>query len=117
MISHHCPILQKHILFSWENMVKFADLCFFYKIIHGLSSPPLRQFINIRTTDYSRTRGAARGDCIIPFRKSVFGKNAFFVRAATEWNLTPLYIRNVTTYSTFKIQLKQWLIDNQSCQH
>ncbi len=77
----------------------------------------VNQFVNIRTADHSRTRGAARGDCIIPFRKSAFGQTAFSVRAAAEWNLTPINIRNLNTYSTFKIQLKKWLIDNQSCQH
>ncbi len=29
-----------------------------YKIIHGLSSPPLGQLVRIRTTDYRSTRGA-----------------------------------------------------------
>ncbi len=98
-------------------MVKYSNLCLVYKIIHGLSSPPLHQFVNIRTADHSRTRGAARGDCIIPFRKSLFGQTAFSVRAAAEWNLTPINIRNLNTYSTFTIQLKKWLIDNQSFQH
>ncbi len=116
-IFHHCPILQKYRLLSWENMVKYSNLCLVYKIIHGLSSLPLHQFVNIRTADHSRTRGAVRGDCIIPFRKSVFGQTTFSVRAAAEWNLTPINIRNLNTYSTFKIQLKKWLIDNQSCQH
>ncbi len=44
-------------------------------------------------------------------------QSAFSVRAATEWNLTPINIRNLNTYSTFKIQLRKWLVDNQSCQH
>ncbi len=116
-ISHHCPILQKYRLLSWENMVKYSNLCLVYKIIHGLSSPPLHQFVNTRTANHSRTRGAASVDCIIPFRKSAFGQTDFSVRAAAEWNLTPINIRNLNTYSTFKIQLKKWLIDNQSCQH
>uniref|UniRef100_A0A8C8E3R6 Reverse transcriptase domain-containing protein n=1 Tax=Oryzias sinensis TaxID=183150 RepID=A0A8C8E3R6_9TELE len=116
-IFHHCTILQKHGLLSWENMVKFSNLCLMYKILHGLSSPPLHQFINIRTADHSRTRSAVKGDCIIPFRKSVFGQTAFSVRAATEWNFTLVSIRNQNTYHLFKTQLKKCLIDNQSCQH
>ncbi len=35
-ISHHCPILHKHRLLSWENMVKYSNLCLVYKMIHGL---------------------------------------------------------------------------------
>ncbi len=61
-IFHHCPILQKYRLLSWGNMVKYSNLCLVYKMIHGLSSPPLHQFVTIRTADHSRTRGAARGD-------------------------------------------------------
>ncbi len=32
-IFHHCPILQKYRLLSWENMVKYSNLCLVYKII------------------------------------------------------------------------------------
>jgi len=110
-ISHHCPILQKYRLLSWYNMAKYSNLCLIYKMIHGLSSPPLQQFVNTRIADYCRTRGSARGDCIIPFRKSVS------VEAGAEWNLTPITIRNINVYSSFKIQLRKWLIDHQSCQH
>ncbi len=35
-ISHHCPILHKHRLLSWENMVKYSNLCLVYKMIHDL---------------------------------------------------------------------------------
>ncbi len=37
----------------------------------------------------------------------LFGQIAFSVRAATEWNLTLINIRNLNTYSIFKIQLKK----------
>lgn len=52
IIYHHCPILQKNSLLSWENVIKYSNLCLLYKIISGLSSPPLHQFINIRTADH-----------------------------------------------------------------
>lgn len=114
---HHCSILQKHNILSWENMVKYAHLCLIYKIIHGLSSPPLSQFVQVRGSQRIRTRGAERGDCIIPSRDSVFGKSTFSVLAAHEWNNTPITIKNCNTYISFKIQLKKWLMENQSCQH
>uniref|UniRef100_A0A3P9H9W6 Reverse transcriptase domain-containing protein n=1 Tax=Oryzias latipes TaxID=8090 RepID=A0A3P9H9W6_ORYLA len=47
---HHCDILQKHKLLSWENFIKYTKLCLFYKIIYGLSSPPLSQFVKIRSS-------------------------------------------------------------------
>lgn len=45
-VVHHCSILQKHDLLSWRNMVKFSNLCLMSKILHGLLSPPLHQFVN-----------------------------------------------------------------------
>ncbi|XP_046707928.1 uncharacterized protein LOC124387560 [Silurus meridionalis] len=47
---HHCAILQKHKFLSWENVIKYSNLCLLYKIIHGLSSLPLSQFVNIKNT-------------------------------------------------------------------
>ena len=98
-------------------MIKYVDVCLMYKIIYGLTSPPLRQFVNIRTTAYGFTRGAARGDCIIPLRKSTFSQSAFSVRAALEWNSIPATIRELDTYSSFRAHLKKWLISTQLCQH
>ena len=88
-----------------------------HKIIYGSTTPPLRQFVNIRTTAYGFTRGAARGDCIIPFRKSSFSQSAFSARAALEWNSIPATIRDLNTYSLFRAHLKRWLIGAQICQH
>ncbi len=94
---HHCPILKKYNLLSWENMIKYANVCLMYKIIYGLSSPPLGQLVRIRTTDYHSTRGALRGDCIIPLRRSKFSQAAFSVKAAQEWNIIPTTIRDLDT--------------------
>ncbi len=59
---HHCPILNKYNLLSWENMIKYANVCLMYTIVYGLSSPPLGQLVRTRTTDYRSTRRALRGD-------------------------------------------------------
>ena len=92
-------------------------LCIRLQITYGLTSPPLRQFVNIRTTAYWFTRGAARGDCIIPLRKSTFSQSAFSDKTALEWNSIPATIRELDTYSSFRAHLKKWLISPQLCQH
>ena len=114
---HHCAILRKHNLVSWENMIKHKNACLFYKIIHGMAPPPLREFVTIRTNQHRITRGVMRGDCIIPFRKSTFSQSAFSVAASREWNNIPTCIRDLNTYRSFSSNLKQWLIDNMICQH
>ncbi len=113
---HHCPILKKYYL-SWENMIKYENVCLMYKIIYGLSSPSLGQLVHIRTNDYRYTRGALSGDCIIPLRLSKFSQSAFFVKAAQEWNTILTTIRDLDTYALFRVQLKNWLISTQICQH
>lgn len=50
-------------------------------------------------------------------RKSSFIQCAFLVTAAQEWNSVPVNIREVASYSLFKKQLKNWLIQQQTCDH
>lgn len=112
---HHCAILRKYNLLSWENMIKHINASLLYKIIHGMSPPPLRDFVSIRTNPHRITRGVTRGDCTIPFRKSASSQSAFSVKASREWNNIPTCIRDLNTYWSFGSHLKQWLIGNQIC--
>ncbi len=45
---HHCSILKKYNLLSWDNLMKYVHICLLFKTMHSLSSP-LKQFVNIRT--------------------------------------------------------------------
>ena len=98
-------------------MIKHKNAYLFYKNIHGLTTPPLREFVNIRTNPSRNTRGVTRGDCIIPSRKSAFSQSAFSVTTSQEWNNIPTCIRDLNTYRSFSSNLKQWFIDNMTCQH
>lgn len=51
-----------------------------------MSSPSLGQFGNIRNASSRLSRGAERGDCIVPLRKSTFSLLSFSDRAAQEWD-------------------------------
>ncbi len=64
---HHCSILKKYNLLSWDNLIKYVHICLLFKTMNSLFSP-LKQFVNIRTTAHRSTRGGERGDCIIPFK-------------------------------------------------
>lgn len=90
---HHCSILKKCDLLSWENVIKYSDLILVYKIFRGLAPPPLKDFIKKNTN--RSTRAASRGDCIVPFRKSVFGQSVFSYRASQTWNAIPCVIRDL----------------------
>jgi len=114
---HHCTILLKYNILSWENLTKFINCCQVYKILHGMAPPPLGDFVKLRVTTHRITREVSRGDCIIPLRKSAFSQSAFSVRASLQWNTIPSSIRDINTYSLFRSHLKHWLISNQTCQH
>ena len=89
---HHCSILAKHDLLSFDDIIKVMDASLVYKILNGLAPPPLSDFLS-RGNRY--TRSVAAGNLAIPFRKSEFGKSAFSVRATHTWNSIPAEIRNI----------------------
>lgn len=57
---HHCNILQKYRLLSWDNLLKFHHICLVYKIVHGLAPPPLSTYVTVQSN--RSTRGTTRGD-------------------------------------------------------
>ena len=112
---HHCNILKKHNLLSWENMVKYSRLCLVFKVLHNMAPPPLCTYITLKTS--RTTRATTRGDCLIPRRQSSFGQSAFSVRASQDWNNSPQYIRNCANYHSSTTTLRAWFIRNQTCEH
>jgi hypothetical protein len=89
---HHCYILRKHELPSWETLVQYTDACLVFKILNSLAPPPpLSTSVKQTTQTYGSrsTRSAMRGDCIVALRKSTFSKSVFSVRASHVWNTLP----------------------------
>ena len=118
MQYHHCKILEKHHLLSFENFRLFSNLCMVYKIVNGLAPPPLLQFVNFRSLDSIKsTRISSFRDCHVPFRRTAFGQSAFSVKATTQWNALPNDIKNCDSLSSFKTKLKSLLKDSQTCNH
>ena len=89
---------KKYNLFSWENLIKYKNLCLVFKMIHGLAPPPLSGFIELKSASSRVTRGAARGDCTVPFRVSAFSQAVFSFKASHQWNSVPQSIRESPTY-------------------
>lgn len=114
---HHCSILRKYQLLTWDNLIKFKNICLIYKIRYGLAPPPLCDFIHFRSSEVRVTRGAVREDCIIPRRKTAFGQAVFSVRAVQQWNTVPATIRESLSFFSFKKNAKKWLVESQTCGH
>ena len=115
---HHCRILEKHELLSFENFRLFANLCMVYKILNGLTPQPLCAFVHARSSNSIRsTRISSIRDCTIPFRRTVAGQSAFSVRATNQWNTLPDAVRGSSSLRVFKSNLKNLLKAAQLCNH
>ena len=114
---HHCNILQKYNFLSFVNFKILKQASIIYKTLNGLSPPPLGEFIQRKPDRGIGTRSTNRGDCSVPFRKTAFGKSTLSVQGCQIWNDLPLVIRDCLSFSSFKYNLKKWLLDNQTCDH
>ena len=118
MHFHHCRVLEKYNLLSFENFRLFSNLCLVYKILNGLAPPPLCDFLYTRSVSSIRSsRISSIRDCIIPFRCTAFAQSAFSVKAAIQWNALPDDTKNYSSISTFKTKFKNLLKTTQLCNH
>ncbi len=112
---HHCNILEKYDLLSFDNFCKFSYICLVYKVLHGLAPPQLQEFIKYRQTRV--TRAVLNRDVEVPFRKTTFSHNALSIRGSALWNKIPPSIRECPSLATFKNHVKAWLRAGQTCNH
>ncbi len=115
---HHCKILEKHNLLSFDNFRRFSNLVLVYKILNGLAPACLLSFICHRPANSVRsTRIASIYDCNIPFCRTTFGQSAFSFKATTQWNAITDDIKSCSCIKNFKSQLKMFLKNTQICNH
>ncbi len=43
---HHCSILTKFSILSWEHLIQFADLVPIFKILNGFTPPVFKDYID-----------------------------------------------------------------------
>ena len=115
--THHCTILNNRKLLSWEDTIKYKNICLVHKILHNTAPPPLNSLTILRNNSSQNTRSMTRGDLLVPFRKSTFGQLSFSVVAIKNWNSLPAHLKDIHTYATFTKHLKTWLSDNYNCKH
>ncbi len=84
--DHHCRILGKHNILSFDNFETFKYACTVYKTLHGLGPPQLNEYIKLKMSRGTTTRATARGDCEVPYRRTTFGQTVLLVRGSTIWN-------------------------------
>ena len=115
---HHCNILEKHNLLSFENFREFSNLCLVYKILHGLAPACLLEFVCHRPARSIRSsRISSIYDCRIPTYLTTFGQSSFSFNATTQWNSLSSDLKSCPSFRSFKTQLKHSLKNSQNCNH
>ena len=113
---HHCHILKKYNLLSFESFMQFSFLKLVFKCINNLAPEPLSKFIQ-RQNSSRVTRSKVNGNCSIQKCKSTFGQSAFSFRGSKLWNSLPTEIKLTTDLKTFSTKVKCWLKAKQNCNH
>lgn len=115
---HHCDIIERHHLFTFENFVNFTTLKLVFKCLNSHVSPLFSALI-VRRQGSLRpsTRASVSGDCVLPKCKTSFGQSSFTFNGPRLWNSLPSDLKLQTNMNTFNKGLKQWLKSSQSCTH
>ena len=115
---HHCNILSKYKLFSFDSLVLLSRVRLVFRIIHNSTTPPLRGFFQFRREQSCRnSRSASNADLTIPLRRTAFGRSAFSFTAIKHWNTLPVELKTCTDFNSFFYGAKKTILSNQSCQH
>ena len=114
---HHCGIIRKHNLFTFENFVAFCNIKLVFKCLHNLVSPLLCGLVKRRPSSGRVTRASENGDCTFHTCTSSFGQSAFSVKGGNLWNSLPTFLKLETDSNVFYRGLKSWLKSNQQCSH
>ena len=89
--------------------IKCKVLLLVFKALHGLAPPYIREMITPYTPS-RRLRSTEKGLLVEPrFRLTTVGLRSFQVAAPREWNTLPFSLRNATSVTTFKKDLKTHL--------
>lgn len=113
---HHCYILEKYKILSFES---FSNLCFLkliFKCINNLAPEPLSKFIEIQNNQRV-TRTSTNHNCTIPYCRTSFAQTAFSVKSCRLWNALPSDIKAISDFKKFTSRIKLWLKTNQNCIH
>lgn len=113
---HHCDILHKYNLLTFENFRIFSNLCTVYKILKGLAPTCLSKYVCYRGS-VRTTRIASLHSCTVPFCYSAFRQAAFSVKAVIQWNTIPDHIKTCDLFGAFKVNIKKHLKLSQQCIH
>lgn len=100
---HHCNILSKYSVLSFENLNRNLDVWLIFEIVHNIVTPfPIEVFFQLCTENTIKAlRSAARGDCYILTRNSTFSQSAFSLKAIRECYKLPVRLKTCIHFHSF----------------
>ena len=114
---HHCEVYKTQGLLTLEHQIEHANLLFIHKILNGGAPPTLRVYVQLVADNMVRvTRGGLNLHCKLHKRSSTFGQTSFSYRGISSWNELPLHFKTIKSTKSFSEQLKNFLIEKQTCQ-
>uniref|UniRef100_A0A8C1L0A4 Reverse transcriptase domain-containing protein n=1 Tax=Cyprinus carpio TaxID=7962 RepID=A0A8C1L0A4_CYPCA len=114
---HHCIILKKYNLLSYDSFIKLSFIKLIFKCVNNLAPAVLCQYVTKTNTNGITTRGSANGNCRVAQRKTTFGQSSFSVKGIHFWNVLPTEIKTLTNLKPFNEKVRHWLKLNQICDH
>lgn len=114
---HHCKILKKYKLLSFDSFIKFSFITLNFKRVNNFSPAVLCPYVTKMNTNRIATRGSTNGNCRVAQRKTTFGQSSFSVKGKHFWNALPTEIKIQPDLKTFNEKVKHWLKLNQTCDH
>lgn len=61
---HHCNIIQRHNILTFDSFVCFADARVVYNVINDLAAPPLKEFIQLHSDKGRASRSTNSTDLL-----------------------------------------------------
>lgn len=100
---------------SWKltNLLNFA-LYLHVQILHGLSPAPLREYLKSKSSAGGSPRSVARGDRVVPYRRTNSSQYVFSVDGCNIWNSAPFTLIVFNFIIHLEINLKFGLNQNNN---
>ena len=112
--DHITPVLKSLHWLPIDKRINFKILCNTYKAMNGIGPSYLSEFL-VPYTRGRDLRPLKNDQLTIPEVNLAVGKQAFIWCAPTLWNGIPAFIRNSTSFFSFKTSFKTFYFRQEYC--
>jgi len=108
---HHCNILRKYKVLSFDSLILFTNLRTVFKIVNNLA-PSMKKFIKLYSEQTNRTsRSTVHKNLAIPQRSSAFAQTAYSFKIIKQWNQLPNSLKLSIDVNNFSQSFFSFFVD------